>query len=202
MLPVNGTYVAIEVFAIDWIRVAHGADFDGTGTKLTDYKAFGARIYAVAPGTVTSSKNNRPEAPLAQPPTDNPFVTTADEFPGNNVIEKIGPGEYAVYAHLQPGSVRVRAGQRIRAGQTLGLLGNSGNSTAPHLHFSLQDGPNPLTSNSPPGRVRSLHIAGKRHARHLLGDRDGTSGAAVLPAGRRARKLLTRRVITWKLERP
>lgn len=150
LLPVNGTYVAIEVFAIDWIRVAHGADFDGTGTKLTDYKAFGARIYAVAPGTVTSSKNNRPEAPLAQPPTDNPFVTTADEFPGNNVIEKIGPGEYAVYAHLQPGSVRVRAGQRIRAGQTLGLLGNSGNSTAPHLHFSLQDGPNPLTSNSLP----------------------------------------------------
>jgi hypothetical protein len=150
LLPVNGTYVTIEMFAIDWIRVVHGADFDGAGTKLTDYKAFGARVYAVASGTVTSSKNNRPEAPLTQPPTDNPFVTTADEFPGNNVIEKIGRGKYAVYAHLQPGSVSVRPGQRIRAGQTLGLLGNSGNSTAPHLHFSIQDGPNPLTSDSLP----------------------------------------------------
>ncbi len=150
LLPANGTYVTFEMFAIDWIRIVHGSHFDGAGTKLSDYNAFGARVYAAAPGTVTSIENKRPEAPLNQSTIGNPTVTKADEFAGNNAIENIGRGMYAFYAHLQPGSVRVRLGQRVRSGQLIGLLGNSGNSTSPHLHFSIQDGPNPLTSNSLP----------------------------------------------------
>ena len=47
-------------------------------------------------------------------------------------------GSMAVYAHLQPEGVQVRTGQRVRLGQRIGLSGNTGFSTAPHLHFVLQ----------------------------------------------------------------
>jgi murein DD-endopeptidase MepM/ murein hydrolase activator NlpD len=48
---------------------------------------------------------------------------------------------YSMSGHLVPGSVRVKAGARVRRGQVLGACGNSGNSSEPHLHFQLQDGP-------------------------------------------------------------
>jgi murein DD-endopeptidase MepM/ murein hydrolase activator NlpD len=150
LLPANGTYVTIETFAIDWIRVVNGVWFDAAGMKLSDYPGFGAQVHAVADGTVISIANKRPEAPLQSSSGNVPSVTNPVEFAGNHVIEKIGRGKYAVYAHLQPGSVGVRPGQHVRSGQVLGLLGNSGNSSDPHLHFSIQDGPDPLTSTSLP----------------------------------------------------
>ena len=73
---------------------------------------------------------------------------------------KIAPGQYAVYFHLKRGSVRVRVGQRVRAGQQIASLGNSGNSTAPHLHFGMQDGPNGL-SNSLPFEIDRLVLEGR-----------------------------------------
>src|SRR5207237_10223561 len=60
------------------------------------------------------------------------------------------PEVWAVYAHLQPGSSPVREGERVTSGQLVGRLGNSGNSTDPHLHFQLSDGPDVLTANSLP----------------------------------------------------
>jgi murein DD-endopeptidase MepM/ murein hydrolase activator NlpD len=53
-------------------------------------------------------------------------------------------GPYALYAHLAPGTVAVASGQQVRAGEVLGRVGHSGNSTAPHLHFHLMDSANPL----------------------------------------------------------
>ncbi|MEG2805824.1 M23 family metallopeptidase [Stenotrophomonas sp.] len=47
-------------------------------------------------------------------------------------------GSMAVYAHLQANGVLVRSGQRVEAGQRIGLSGNTGYSTAPHLHFVVQ----------------------------------------------------------------
>ena len=68
---------------------------------------------------------------------------------GNHVI--IGAGRtYALYAHLAPGSVAVRRGQQVRAGQVIGRVGHSGNSTAPHLHFQLMDSADPLTARGIP----------------------------------------------------
>ena len=55
------------------------------------------------------------------------------------VVLDLGRGEFALLAHLRRGSVRVRKGQRVRAGDALGVCGNSGNSSEPHLHFHLQD---------------------------------------------------------------
>jgi murein DD-endopeptidase len=63
---------------------------------------------------------------------------------GNYLIEQLAPRRYALYAHLQPGSLRLRVGDHVRTGQQLALLGNSGNSDAPHLHFHICDANSPL----------------------------------------------------------
>jgi hypothetical protein len=153
LLAADGTYHTPEVFAIDWIRETNGSYFTGDGTKLNDWPAYGAPIHAVADGIVVTAVNDRRQvAPLVSPGA-NPDVEGPDDFPGNNVVEKIASGEYAFYAHMQTGSVRVKVGEHLRTGEVIGLLGNSGNTTAPHLHFGIQDGPTPLTSNSLPFEI-------------------------------------------------
>jgi murein DD-endopeptidase MepM/ murein hydrolase activator NlpD len=62
------------------------------------------------------------------------------------VVIDIGGGRYAFYAHVQPGSLRVKVGDTVKRGQVLALVGNSGNSTEPHLHFHIVDGIAPGTS--------------------------------------------------------
>ncbi|MBD0283139.1 MAG: M23 family metallopeptidase, partial [Thermoleophilaceae bacterium] len=66
----------------------------------------------------------------------------ANDYGANRVIVRVRPDVYAAYGHFQPGSVAVEEGDRVTTGQRLGLLGNTDNSTAPHLHFGLIDGPN------------------------------------------------------------
>jgi murein DD-endopeptidase MepM/ murein hydrolase activator NlpD len=70
--------------------------------------------------------------------------------PGNYVVVDIGEGRFAFYAHMQPGSLRVKPGDKVTTGQVLGLLGNSGNTDAPHLHFHIMDSASPLMSNGLP----------------------------------------------------
>jgi murein DD-endopeptidase MepM/ murein hydrolase activator NlpD len=60
---------------------------------------------------------------------------------GNHVVLDHGNGEFSLLAHLQKGSLRVKAGDTVKAGQPLGLCGNSGNTSEPHLHIHLQTGP-------------------------------------------------------------
>lgn len=60
---------------------------------------------------------------------------------GNRVVQHLGGDRYAVYAHMQPGSVRVGVGQRVERGQVVGLVGNTGISSGPHLHFHVMDSP-------------------------------------------------------------
>ena len=77
------------------------------------------------------------------------------------MIEDIGDGLYAFYAHMQPGSLRVKVGDRVRRGQVLGLLGNSGNSSEPHLHFQICDANSELGSEGIPYAFRSFEVQGK-----------------------------------------
>ena len=70
------------------------------------------------------------------------MVITPRTLPGNHVILDLGHGFYAAYAHMIPGSIRVKEGQRVKVGQVLGNLGNSGNSAEPHLHFQIMNAPN------------------------------------------------------------
>ncbi len=69
---------------------------------------------------------------------------------GNYVVVNIGHGRYTFYAHMQPGSLKVKVGDTVKTGQVLGLLGNTGNTDGAHLHFHIMDGPSPLLSNGLP----------------------------------------------------
>ena len=68
------------------------------------------------------------------------------EADGNFVVLDIGNGAFVLFAHMQPGSVTVKAGDKVKRGQVLGRVGNTGNSQAPHLHLHVMDGPSPLLS--------------------------------------------------------
>jgi hypothetical protein len=145
-LAVDGSrIVKPETFAIDWMRIEDGRLYTGDGTRNEDYFAFGAEVHAVADGTVVFVRDGMAEDTPNEPPTT---LHGPMDYGGNEVFLEIAPGVYAFYAHFQPGSIRVQAGESVTAGQVLGLLGNTGNSSAPHLHFALLDGPDGLAANS------------------------------------------------------
>jgi Peptidase family M23 len=142
----NGDWVKGETYAIDWIAIVDGVPFAGDGSENSDWYGFGATVTAAASGRVVKAVDGRPDIAPDSPP----ILNTPDDFSGNSVVVDIGRGEHVQYAHLQQGSVAVEVGQRVRVGDPLGLLGNSGNSTAPHLHFGVINGPDFTTAESLP----------------------------------------------------
>jgi hypothetical protein len=146
-LPLNGAVRVAERFAIDFVQLNDENRLNsGPIDQLSSYAYFGDEIHAVADGTVVETENGLPE----QVPGKLPADATIEMAAGNHVVVDIGDGRFAFYAHMQPGSVRVKAGDKVQTGQVLGLLGNSGNTDSPHLHFHVMDGPSPLVSNGLP----------------------------------------------------
>lgn len=136
-------------FAIDWVRIdTDGTLFHGDSKANRNFYAYGAEVLAVADGRVSDLKDSLPENEGTTKRSDR--AITIDNVFGNYVILDIGHGRFAAYAHLQPGSLRVKMGDKVRAGQVIALLGNSGNSGGPHLHFQLSDANSPLGSEGIP----------------------------------------------------
>ncbi|HEV8353761.1 MAG TPA: M23 family metallopeptidase [bacterium] len=158
ILPINGRLFIAQRYAIDWIRLdARGRAYVGDPKVNANWISYGARLLAVRSGTVVSVLDGLPERVPGQLPSD----TTLRNVTGNHVILDMGGGYFAFYAHMQPGSIRVKLGQRVRQGQVLGLLGNSGNSSAPHLHLHVMDSSSPLGSQPMPYVFARLIARGK-----------------------------------------
>jgi hypothetical protein len=160
ILTANGAYVTPETFAIDYIRLANGRFYRGDGTSNSDWYGFGAEIHSVSRGKVIWVANRRPDVRPFTELADNPSVNTPVQFGGNGVVIKIRPGVFAHYYHMKPGSVLVKVGQRVRTGQKLGLVGNSGNTQGAHLHFGITDGPQALGSDSIPFEIDRFRLQG------------------------------------------
>jgi hypothetical protein len=159
LTQVDGSDYLSERFASDFIRIDNqGRGAEGDLTRNESFFTFGEPVYAVAGGRVVRTLDNVPEnVPLKEPSSDQ-FTTRT--IVGNQVVLKLRDGRFAAYGHLQTGSVRVRRGQRVRSGQVLGRVGNTGQSGGPHLHFQLSDGPDPLASDGVPYVFRRFTLAG------------------------------------------
>jgi hypothetical protein len=86
---------------------------------------------------------------------------------GNHVVIEPAAGEYSVYAHLKPGSLRVKEGDRVRTGDYIAQVGTSGNSTEPHLHFHACDSAEPLLCAGIPVRFTGIEIVNADSERPL-----------------------------------
>ena len=156
---VPGGLRAAQRFAIDLVRVdGEGQRFRGDSSVPENYLSHGSPVIAVASGTVVSVTDNIPdsvpgrclERHLGEECGASAEPLTRDTVAGNTIVLALGDGSFAVYAHLLGGSVEVVEGQDVTSGQTLAHIGNSGNTTEPHLHFHLCDGPSPLECNGLP----------------------------------------------------
>jgi len=158
--PIDGKTRIGQRFATDWVQYGKNDDqFNGDKYRNADYYAYGAEALAVADGVVSSTKDGIPEN--APGPNSRAVPITMETVTGNHVILDLGGGTYAAYAHLQPGSIRVKLGQRVRKGQVLGLVGNSGNSDCPHLHFQLCNANSFLGSEGLPFVFDSFKLIGR-----------------------------------------
>ncbi len=149
MLPVNGQPHIGQRYAIDWIQLGgDGKSFTGDEHQNSSYNAWDQEIHAVTNGKIVAVKDGIPEnvpnsGKIAVPIT---YGTLA----GNYIIEDLGDGHFAAYAHLRPGALKVKVGDTVHAGSVLAHLGNTGNSSEPHLHFQVCNAPSFAASEGLP----------------------------------------------------
>jgi murein DD-endopeptidase len=146
ILAIDGHICSPERFAIDWVKVGRNGDsHDGTA-RNENWWGYGEPILAVADGEVTQIVDGVPE----NTPRVLPKPVTLDNIAGNYIVVRIAANRYVSFAHLQPGSMKVRVHDHVRRGDILARLGNSGNATGPHLHFQVTDGNSVLQSEGVP----------------------------------------------------
>lgn len=142
-------------FAIDWVRLGpDGRVFHDDKNVNANFYDYGAEVLAVADGRVSGLKNNIPEN-VGTTERSARAITLENVF-GNYVVLDLGESRFAMYAHLQPGSLKVKLGDHVKAGQVLALLGNSGNSDAPHLHFQIVNADSPMGAEGIPYELESF----------------------------------------------
>lgn len=157
---VNGSLFDAQRYAIDWLRLDEQGRFVyGDPSNVKDYIDYGADVIAVADGTVTDTLNTLNDQVPGKLP--DPSTITIQNVDGNHVVLDIGNGFYAFYAHLQKGSVTVKPGDKVKRGQVIGKLGNTGNTSAPHLHFHIMTGPSALGSDGVPYVIDRFSYAGQ-----------------------------------------
>jgi hypothetical protein len=141
-LPINGDVRPPEQFAIDWERLTdRDTCCTGPVKELSSWPFFGAPVLAAARGKIVELVDTEPEQ-VPGPPVG----VTAANAAGNHVIQDIGGGRFVLYAHLRKGSIPadLHVGDTLATGQRIGGVGNTGSSTAPHLHFQVMDRPSTL----------------------------------------------------------
>lgn len=178
-VPVNGTLVVPQRFAIDFFRLdAQNRTWVGDPSDVTSYLSYNQKVIAAAPGKVVAATDVLPD----QAPPEPPPVTPIADSVGNHVILKVGKGVYLLYAHMRPGSVKVKVGQRLRLGQTIGRVGTSGNSTTPHLHFQVLTEPTFFPTDSTPYVFNEFRLVGTETAR-IWDDNIGLQPTGKIPVG-------------------
>lgn len=157
-LPVNGRVWIAQRYAVDWEQLGEdGRIYHGPQADVKSYAIYRKEVLAVADAKVESTIDGMPN----QTPGKMPVNIAIEEADGNSVILDLGGGKYALYAHLDPGSVRVHKGDTVKRGQVIGLVGNTGNSLVPHLHFHVMSQPLALASNGLPYEIDDFLVTAR-----------------------------------------
>lgn len=146
-------------FAIDWVRLDEDAKrARGDDARVENWYGYGEEVLAVADGIIAEARDDMSEdATLGGARGPMPLENGS----GNYVTLDLGGGRYAFYEHLKHGSVRVKEGERVKSGQVIGQLGNSGSSSSgPHLHFHVSDANATLAAEGLPYVLRSFEVIG------------------------------------------
>ena len=204
-LPVNGKICFAQRFAIDWMRMDDGGHLvSGDPSDVHSYPDYGANVLAVADGKVVDTLNTLDDQKPGHLP--DPKTITLENVDGNHVVLDLGGGLFAFYAHMQKGSVTVARGDEVKRGQVLGKLGNTGNTSAPHLHFHLMDGPSVLGSSGLPYVIDSFVYAGQVPAAEFAQatdvEGDWSKGLLTTPSPRRGQFPLDLAVVTFSAAKP
>jgi Peptidase family M23 len=161
----NGKLANSQRFAIDWLKLTDAGQFyTGDKTKNESYADYGQAVYAVADGTVSSTLDTVDAGTPGVLPATDPVLgpkITIQNVDGNHIIQDLGGGVWAMYAHLIQGSLLVKPGDKVTKGQKIAELGNTGNSSGPHLHFQLMDNPSLLQADSVPYVIDGFTYAGQ-----------------------------------------
>ncbi len=158
LFPIDNNLHSAQRYAIDWLRLDDANQSTHTDPlKNENSAAYGQTVYAVADGTIIGVVDRFGE--------QTPYDVKGDDrfhFPaGNSITLGLSGGLYGMYAHLKPGSIKVKPGQQVKRGDVLAQVGNSGNSTAPHLHFHVTDDPHILGNNGVPYAFSSFVVLGE-----------------------------------------
>ncbi len=139
-------------FAIDVVQTQNGSSFIGDGKQNEDYYCYGDTLYAPESGQVVEMENSVAE--------NIPGETNTNQLFGNYVIIDHGNEEFSVLAHFIKSSIIVNTADLVAKGQVIGLCGNSGNSTEPHLHYHLQNKPSIGLGEGLPAQFQNYYANG------------------------------------------
>jgi hypothetical protein len=174
IVVVNGQTTIPQRYALDFFGLTpagHGVRRVSLAQLKTsthaDWVGFGAQVLAVADGVVRDARDGEPNQP-AMGSLPSPTELTERTLMGNFVVLEVAPHVFVHYAHLQPGSVRVRVGQQVRAGTVLGRLGQSGSANAPHLHFLVSNSAGFEESEGLPFVFQAFDYLGSATLRQVL----------------------------------
>ena len=178
VLPIDGRLVISQRFAIDWMRLNdNGRLVEGPIDNVTSWTGYGAEVYAVADGTVIQVTNTVDDQVPGTLP--DPKKMTLETVDGNGVVINLGSGVYVFYAHMLKGSVKVKVGDQVMQGDPIGLLGNSGNTSAPHLHVHVMAGRSPLADGGLPYLIDTFELAGQVDRQAFIDSDDLTEDFGV-----------------------
>lgn len=157
LLSLNNKLCLSQRFANDWVKLDdENRSCSGDNNKCKSFTCYEQKIISVADGEVVDLVDGFED----QIPNKVGRVKVSDAG-GNYIIVKIDDNKYAFYAHMKKGSARVKIGDEVKRGQELGNVGNTGNSSAPHLHFHVCDNPSPLFANGVPFVIDEFNVQGK-----------------------------------------